>query len=212
MQNDITRLNIRKDYRVPEVMKIIESLVTSRFYEFTKILVRGNTLVFSLTDTLLYYIPLKSEPKTIEDNLDFAANYKDLYDINSGKEEGFACHDYNVNGELRYILFNLKYDDILNGIYDGNIVAANSDLRSDEKFEELLNLKSDQGVKYYRMTTTDLSNTIFVPIFAGFPNINKQDNIGIKVYNINDNIIIELDIFKKKINRNMKILYRTIGL
>ena len=211
---NISQLTVYRDYRIPEVRKIVESMVTSKFYEFTKILLQENRLIFTVSDTLLYCIPLKVFPNSVEDAgvVDVAVNYQDLASFKFGQDECNIKSDYNIYLEMTHVLNNLNYAGIIDGVYDNRIVAFNPDLRSDEKFEELLNLKADQGAKYYRMNTTDLSSTIFVPVFAGFPNINKQDKIGIKVYNIDGNVIIELDIFKKKINRDIKIIYRTIGL
>ena len=210
---NISQLSVYKDYRIPEVRKIVESLVTTKFYEFTKILLQENRLIFTVSDTLLYCIPLKVFPESVNDRcIDAAVNYQDLALFKFGQDECNIKLDYNIALEMNYVLDTLKYRGIIDGLYADKIVAFTTDLRSDEKFEELLTLKSDQGIKYYRMATNDLSSTIFIPVFAGFPNINKQDKIGIKVYNIDGSIVIELDIFKKKINRDIKIIYRTIGL
>ena len=93
------------------------------------------------------------------------------------------------------------------------VVAQNSDLRSDEKFEELLSLTNGEGLKYYKMTGVNPNNTFLIPMFSEFISLNKQDTIGMTVYDIHGGfLLLRMNIYKKKINREMIVDCRIINI
>lgn len=191
-----------KDPRIDEVKKIVESLVTKSLWEYTSILVTPTNLNIIVTNTLLYDIPLKNQGGQI---IGFN-NYKML-----ALDENPIVFPYD-----RAVTRNIL--DTVNGyknlISVAPIVARDDALRGNVEFEKLLELKSDQGLKYFKMPSNSIDGylkTYIVPIFAGFPNMNKQDDIGILIYDIDDfHLLINMKIMKKKINRNIDLYFRTL--
>ena len=50
-------------------------------------------------------------------------------------------------------------------------------------------------------------------MFAGFLSLNKADTIGVQVYDYDEiNHLIVFDIYKKKINRNVKMFCRVLKI
>jgi hypothetical protein len=94
------------------------------------------------------------------------------------------------------------------------VLANNDQLRGDPLFEELISMKAADGMKYYYMRGNDLNTTYKIPIFSGFPNLNKQDDIGITVFEdpIPNIQVIRMIIFKKKLNRNVIMYVRTLRI
>jgi len=191
-----------KDPRIDEVKKIVESLVTKSLWEYTSILVTPTNLNIIVTNTLLYDIPLKNQGGPI---IGFS-NYRAF-----GLDENPITFPYD-----RSVTRNIL--DTVNGyknlISVSPIVARDDALRGNAEFEKLLELKSDQGLKYFKMPSNSIDGylkTYIVPIFAGFPNMNKQDDIGISIYDIDDfHLLINMKIMKKKINRNIDLYFRTL--
>ena len=93
------------------------------------------------------------------------------------------------------------------------VVAEYDNLRSNEEYEKLLNLKADEGGGFFRLMGNELYTNYLVPVFAGFPNINKADKIGIVVRRMSyDTLLMEYHIYKKKVNKDITIYFRTLDL
>ena len=79
------------------------------------------------------------------------------------------------------------------------VVSSDNELRGNEQFEELLKLKTDDGMKFFKMNGNTLGSYYFVPIFTKFPSLNKSDCIGINIIDLLDgHLLIEMNINKKK--------------
>jgi hypothetical protein len=93
-------------------------------------------------------------------------------------------------------------------------LAQDDELRNNAEFENLLGLKASQGLKYFHLP--DLNNpgeVYLIPMFAGFLNLNKNDRVGAKIYDLDQfNHLIKFNIFKKKINRNVEMYCRVLKL
>lgn len=191
------------DPRISQVRKIVESIITKSMFNWTKVLVtETNTLVIILSDTLLYQIPLKGITEAYPR---VAFIYSDIY--------GFEDENAYINdGFLAATIMNTvnMYNEIAS---IRPIVAQNDELRNDEEFENLLNLNSDNGLKYYKMIGIDPSKTYLIPMFSGFISLSKPDTIGITIYDIQDGfLLMKMNIFKKKINREMIVYCRIIKI
>ena len=191
------------DPRISQVRKIVEAIIAKSMFEWTKVLVtETNTLVIILSDTLLYQIPLKG----ITDSYPpVAFIYSKIYKF---EDENACINDEFLAGNIAQTLNSYN-----NMSISCPIVAQNSDLRTDEKFEELVSLTSGEGLKYYRMTGVNPNNTFLIPMFSGFISLNKQDTIGMTVYDIHGGfLLLRMNIFKKKINREMIVDCRIINI
>lgn len=198
------------DPRLDQVKKVVESLVTKTLLYSTECLVTSdNTLVVIIDDTLLYQIPLKNEqPYPVlgfsykvfmavigDREVDFSKEYVDILDMNIISRLSVLYNGYNG-------LLNIK-----------PLVAYNEDLKGCESFSDYLGIKADDGMKYYKLPGIQPGIQYPIPIFTGFPNISSQDKLGIYVYDIQDGFLLaKFKIFKKKINRDIDILFRLINL
>jgi hypothetical protein len=94
-----------------------------------------------------------------------------------------------------------------------NIVASDYSLRDNESFEELLAIRPEQGMRYFKILGYNPSNEYMIQMFSGFISLNKPDKIGVNVLDINDGYLyIEFNIYKKKINRNLQLYCRLINI
>lgn len=75
------------------------------------------------------------------------------------------------------------------------------DLSTHEDFQmKTKDLKASDGCKFVHFQGEDLYDRYLIPVFAGFPNLTKMDNMGIAIYRCNNcNYIAEYFIRKKKI-------------
>lgn len=190
-----------KDSRIEQCRKIVESLVSkSMFYNTDILLTTNNKVIIVVDKTVIYIVELKD---MINSYPLIAFRYSDIL--------LFESNDCCVNNIFLANDLNNLYM-YYSGIISGNPVASNLSLRDDEKFEELLQLKAADGMRYYHMLGNDMK-TYLIPIFSGFPNLSKPDKLGMSVYDTNDGFLaIKMDIFKKKINSNVIACYRTLKL
>lgn len=195
------------DPRLEQVKKVVESLITKTLLYTTECLVTNDNTLFMMVDnTLLYMVQLKNE-------LPYPAlgfSYAKFMSIIGDREVDFSKESIDI---LDNFIAN-KIFTIANRMMDNNPVVANiEDLKSEESFAKYLNIKSDDGMKYYRLPGIDPSKQYFIPVFTGFPNITSQDKLGITVYDTCDGFLtVHYNIYKKKISRDIKIAFRIINL
>ena len=189
---------------IEQSRKIIESLISKSLLYDVEVMIYNGVLVFVVDNTLLYEIELKNP---IDIGL-ITFKYSNIIDY--PVDIGISSCFNNVYIKNRLFSLYTNYKDLL---IKNNIVAQNTQLRDDEIFESLANLKAGEGMRYYNMIGNNMIN-YKIPIFSGFPNLNKQDTIGIDIRELPDNIhlLVDMNIFKKKINRNIHIYYRIIKL
>ena len=200
---------MNQDARMEQARKILSGLVSASMNDRTEALVHQNELIVVIDKTVLYIVPLLN----IEPNF-----YQDIgfrYDILI-KECGdnLSCYisDYEVVDRVISI-----YNSYMFIIHNNIPIISEEDLRSNPQFESLLGLKASDGLLYFNIYSnfiTDNSNTqlIKIPVFTGFPSINAKDKIGVTVFNEINTFIINFNIFKKKFNRNLNMIYRILKL
>lgn len=190
------------DPRMEQVRKIVEALVTKRMFEYTKVLIRNdNTLVIVLDQTLLFQVPLKSTDVLPS----VAFIYRDVFEF----EDLNMCISDNVLVEEITNLVNI-YNSIA---IPQNLIAEDNQLRDNEEFANLLELGSSEGLKFFKMVGLDPNKIYMIPMFSGFISLNNNDNIGLSLYNINQSfLLIRMNIFKKKINRNITVDCKIINI
>ena len=157
----------------------------------------SSILVFTIYDTIIYKIPLKNQ-------------INEPYGAGSGVHKyGLNIFDKNILDELyQKFIFYEQFSNI-------NLPLAQDDeLRNNDEFEELLALKSAQGLKYYHLPDlNNPGNCYLIPMFAGFLKLNKGDTVGVKIYDLDQlNHLFKFNIYKKKINRNLDIYCRALKI
>ena len=192
-----------KDLRMVDVRKVISGAVAKRDLDFTTIYIKDNIALFVVRDTILIVSQLL--PEFCNNYGEICCRYKDICNLNDDEYIG----DYFLLKETRNLF--IYY---ISNINNYPILASDSNLRSDPEFESLLSLKSADGAKFYKLRDINYNKPYFIPVFSGFPNLNKPDTIGATIRDMMDysHLLVELDIFKKKLKRNIKIVYRTLDL
>lgn len=215
------------DDRLPEARDLLDNLVTKSLHKYTNLLIEPEgTLVLQVDDTVLYSIPLKTiGSSTSPIAFKYASLLKEITvdDEDETDEESEEEVDEVEASEDRSVYYGS--DPMLIGSMDTmyrlfryaennyQIVASDEDLRANEEFETLLNLKSDQGLKYFKLNGEKPNEIFLIPMFAGFIKLSKPDKIGIRVFDTRDGfLIVEFNIFKKKINRSISLYCRIIKL
>lgn len=198
------------DHRIHQVRDLVEALITKSLHYYVNVYVDliDDTwyAIIEMDSTLLYEAPLKNVP-TDEIFYPIAFKYEPLMTLED--RDIYYGSDVFLLNELK-----AKYNMYKTIASTTLPVAQDSDLRTNEEFEKLLNLKSDQGLKYFKINGVNSPTEVFmIPMFAGFINLSKPDRIGMSLYNIDGTYLaLKMDIFKKKINRNISVYCRIIKL
>lgn len=197
-------MNMIKDCRISEVRNIVETVVGKADREgekgITEVLVLEREVAIFVDKTVLFLVPLKNY---VPGSASLAFRYCDICKF---EDKNSCIHDVFLHNNL-IDAYNL-YIEFMN---TRSIVASDCKLRDNEEFEKLLSLKSDQGMRFYKLPGID--TTYLIPVFSGFPSLNKGDEIGIEVYDLLDgHLLNKMIISKKKINRDILLLYRTLKL
>lgn len=190
MQNTIF-----KDPRVIVAKKIITSIVAKSYLPYSEIMITGdNTLVIVVLETSLYSLKLDNLPLLPP----IAFKFSDIENLNE---------DEYINNSQVYYKLNWYYNYyFVESVNRRERVVYEEDLRANQEFEYLLSRKASEGMKFFKI------DNYIIPVFSGFPNINKSDRVGITIYDLKDGYLLnELNIFKKKINKDIKMYYRTLN-
>ena len=198
------------DHRIHQVRDLVEALVTKSLHDFINVYVDliedSWYAIIEVDSTMLYEVPLKNVPMD-EIFYPIAFKYATIKDLED--RDIYYGSDVFLLNDMRS-KYNM-YKTIASATLP---VAQDSDLRTNEEFEKLLNLKTDQGLKYFKINGVNSPTEVFmIPMFAGFISLSKPDRIGISLYNIDGSYLaMKMDIFKKKINRNISVYCRIIKL
>ena len=197
-------MNIARDPRIPQAKKLILNIIAKKDYDFSDVMItRDNTLVIIVRETAIYTTKL----------LDIQPGFTICFNFSQSTYEGLEEDQYIPNKIIEPIMTDIYNRYLSVELNPLNLLASEPELRGNDEFERLLALKSADGAEFYKILGTNFKDVYYVPIFTGFPSINKPDKIGINVYDLHDGHFLNImNIFKKKINREMKIYFRTINL
>jgi hypothetical protein len=191
------------DDRILQVKTLGEALINKVLLDQVKVICYQKLVVYNVMGAALYVVPLKDTEDV-------------PYSI-----IGFNYNTIDENGTSYIPLFPAEFQQEINqyswyaGLMTGDRLIANDDnVRASEEFEQLIAMKAADGMKFYHMPSINtMEHPVLVPIMTGFPNISKPDKAGISVFRIDDRFqLVDLRIFKKKINREYQILYRIVDL
>ena len=195
------------DKRLPDAIKLIVGSVSKTDLMNSYIVIDSYNVIHILVrETALYSIPIYSTvANTGFDNIGFT--YGGLI----GVVDPNRVTEYIPDNEaLKKVLpiVSVNYYNTKT-----NMVAREENLQENPVFNALTARKSSDGNSFYHLIGIDPTKVYFIPIFAGFPNLNKKDSINITVYKIaNGNCIVEMDIFKSKIKKSIKLIYSIIDM
>ena len=195
------------DKRLPDAIKLIVGSVSKTDLMNSYIVIDSYNVIHILVrETALYSIPIYSTvANTGFDNIGFT--YGGLI----GVVDPNRVTEYIPDNEaLKKVLpiVSVNYYNTKT-----NMVAREENLQENPIFNALTARKSADGNSFYHLIGIDPTKVYFIPIFAGFPNLNKKDSVDITVYKIaNGNCIVEMDIFKTKIKKSIKLIYSIIDM
>ena len=195
------------DKRLPDAIKLIVGSVSKTDLMNSYIVIDSyNVIHILIRETALYSIPIYSTvANTGFDNIGFT--YGGLIGIVDPNRVTEYIPD---NEALKKVLpiVSVNYYNTKT-----NMVAREENLQENPVFNALTARKSSDGNSFYHLIGIDPTKVYFIPIFAGFPNLNKKDSVNITVYKIaNGNCIVEMDIFKSKIKKSIKLIYSIIDM
>lgn len=187
------------DQRIPIIRNLLASILKKSDIAYTNIMVTDfNDLILIVYDTVIYRCHLKeciSAGKLFIDNRTFTDEY-------IMGETFIPITDFDLaNNILR------KYHDYCMVEYP--LYTSEKNLKDSELFQPYLNLKTDNGNVFYK--GDNINKQYIMPVFNGFPALNKSDNMNIDVYQMdNKHQMIKLSIDKKKLGRTLYMYYRVL--
>ncbi len=187
-------------------MNIVDMIKTyvgcaTKTCEFTEVLLADDTVVINAADTTLSIIPVG-----------FSTGMMIGFSFNSVYEEGWTYEKLTNN----YLIYN-KLINLWN-IYESMssnlpIEAYIENLREDNNFEDLIAMKASDGGGFYKIAGNELYQNYLLPVFTGLPSLSKQDKAGIVVKRIDrTTLLMEYHIYKKKINKEFTLFFRTVDM
>ena len=197
-------MQIYKNEHIPYIKNLISGIFgKSKYLKDANVLVYCNHLIIIVMNTTIYDISLEDMPPL------------PLVAYRYGTIDELKEDEYIVDTQLSNYMISIYNDKIYSSINNSNkLLASHPELRGVDEFEKCISVKASDGAVFYKVAGIDPNETYLVPIFAGFPNLNKSDKIGISInqFGDTDNLLINFNIFKKKINRNINMYFRTINL
>ena len=164
-----------------------------------EVLISDNIIIINNDNTALSIIPLN-----LSTGLYVAFNYFEYI------SSGISIPINNIFIFNKLLGLWQTYESMTNSC---PIEANIEDLRSIPEYEELLALKASEGMGFFRIPGNQLYQNYLLPVFTGFPNLNKSDKVGIIVKRIDyGTLLMEYHIYKKKINKNFVMYFRTVDM
>ena len=195
------------DKRLPDAIKLIVGSVSKTDLMNSYIVIDSYNVIHILVrETALYSIPIYSTiANTGFDNIGFT--YGGLIGVVDPTRVTEYIPDIEALKKVLPIVAVNYYNT------KTNMVAREENLQENPIFSALTTRNSADGNEFYHLIGIDPTKVYFIPIFAGFPNLNKKDSVNITVYKIvNGNCIVEMDIFKTKIKKSIKLIYSIIDM
>ena len=193
---------VYKDIRAPEVRKLLGS-----FNRDSYVILIKNTLYALADNSILYIIELKIDCENIQN--EYVAFRPEQLD--SIPEDSLIIDQTTFNFVYNKISCILSMDNTY-----ARQIANVEELRGNDEFENLIAMKSGEGMGYFKLPRLDIpGKSIMIPIFTGFPKLSKPDKIGIIVWKIleySNELLVEFKIFKKNINRYMDMYFRILDI
>lgn len=126
------------------------------------------------------------------------------FEFDAGKAFNVVTH--KNNNEV-----TIKANQCLSVIHSNNMVYENPNLLEDPKFTELVFAKAGEGAGFYFINTSIYPT--FIPVFNGFPALNKADTVGIRVFDIgNYKLMVNYTVYKKKFGCSYDMYFNILNV
>lgn len=114
---------------------------------------------------------------------------------------GNDWHESDKNIRSKVFAYWNTYDNICRY---SPVIAEMDDLRSVEEYNSLLGRRANEGLGVYRMPSDILYQSVWIPVFTGFPVLVKQDKIGVQIRRIDDtSLLLQYNIYKHKLKKSI---------
>ncbi|MBR6289172.1 MAG: hypothetical protein IKR19_07555 [Acholeplasmatales bacterium] len=195
--NPVLGATILDDIRNEEVRKILTSFYNSKCSCYSAVFYDRIDII--IDNSVIYRTTLKTPPSIELPNLYIDAEML-LKEVPEDKMINCPWVEQNYNFTIQRLQL-------------GKMVGGKSNLRDDPEFEDLINMKSDKGMKLYKIPGFDKNKVYMIPVFSGFPSLNKQDTADVEIYEYNQtSVIVSMKIFKKKLNRDVYMIYKILDI
>ena len=185
---------IENDIRCEEVRKLLTSFPKESYARVTYF-----DIDIIVDNTVIYKTVLKTPPQK-----DLPVLYIDTQ---------MLLREIDENCLISCPWVEQNYNWIMSRMMHGPLLAQQSNLRDDPEFEKLLEFKSGDGMRFYKVPAFEKYKVYMIPVFTGFPNLNKQDTASIEIYAYNEiSVIVIMKIFKKKFNREISMIYKILDI
>lgn len=183
---------------LPQIEKLVGDIVGNTSIVDAEIYLSGtNDLMICMYDSVIYSTTVNFN--TIGDI--FLGWKKDDEGNISIRELGYR------NGIL--IEYYDKYIKMYNINPDLNIICSIDNVEQLDTFPN--KLKASDGCEFIKVLGNDMK-TYMLPIFTGFPKLNKGDTMDIRIFRLTlETNIVKYIIHKKKLNRDIVISFRSLN-
>ena len=203
-----TDIQIDRDPRIPVVRKILSGIISKLDMQDSVVTVMpDNNMIAICKLTTIFCCNLKEcipgyaiyiDPMTFNDQL--IEDYKiqeDEYRLFNQNSSSIYLNIVNANQSYFYNIPNYE------------LIDKVEDITSYDDFQYYINLKADEGSKFFK----GYNNKFIMPIFTKFPNIAKSDSADLYVYKYDfESNLIVWKIKKKKLNREVYTIFRVLNL
>lgn len=203
-----TDLEIYQDPRMLVIRKILPTIVskTDMLQSIVTIMPDNNMIIIDqlsivLSCNLKECIPgynMYIDPRSFDENI------MEAYKI---QEDEYI--KFNQNSSSIYLNIDVANQSYFYNINNYRLIDKIEDISSYEDFQYYINLKSDDGSKFFK----GYNDKFIIPIFTKFPNIAKSDTASLYVYEYDkESNLVVWKIYKKKLNRDLYTIFRVLKL
>ena len=182
-----------KDIRAPEARKLLGS-----FDKNSYVIISGNLVIVLTDNSIIYTFKLKT-------SIDYCRMAFQIISL-EGVPEDSLIYDKSIEDFV-----DLRWNGIAT---NGDIIANIEELRGNEEFERLIEMKAAEGMHYFKMPRIDIpGRSVMIHIFSVFPKLSKPDKIGIRVIDDKSGtLLVNFHIFKKNMNREIDMYFRILDI
>jgi len=218
--------NIQFDNRVAECLDVLSTVMSKSDLDASYIVIYPSNDFYCISDeTVIFHSVLLSN---IPDMNTLYINTKYTLIIQGITEEKDEENEDEDTPKIKPDkIYSRSHYIPLEDIFIKNTIDRNLDLyrnhnypiilqkyafSSTEEFDPFRSLKAANGAKMYKNITDD-NEFIAFPMFSGFPKLAKSDGMDLTVYKQDNKYnLVEFTIYKKKVKRNINVLFRVMNL
>lgn len=192
------------DDRVKLVSELVPVIIGKNTSLPINVLILKDLVIINANNTALFMTNLNINGVTIIFKDDIAFDYRQISENN--------CY-YDTNLEQSMKMMYNSYSGLIN--IQNNVAIKNNLISSqDESFKPMVGMKAADGCKFYKLLGNNMNKFYMVPFFSGFPLLTKNDDVSISLYKglEKNTIVVYENIFKKKLNQSVYLMFRTIDL